>query len=277
MGLLEVNLPPIQLHASTQTDNRNPEKVRFLQDAGFSQVVLARELSLNEIINIYSQTTVALEYFVHGALCVAYSGQCYISHAHTGRSANRGECSQACRLPYTLVDDKGKTHHREPAPAVDEGQQPERQPAGAGAGRGQLVQDRGAAEGSLLRQEHHRALPHAARRHHRRPPGIHPRLVRALYLHLHAAAGQDLQPRLHRLLRQRPPGRHRRLRLARLRRGSGRRGRGDRRWLVRRRLVGNLPQRRRRLLPRCTAARCSACASTAPRATGCSRRKCRPN
>ncbi|MGB7503129.1 MAG: U32 family peptidase [Azonexus sp.] len=109
MGLLELDLPPIQLHASTQTDNRNADKVRFLQDVGFSQVVLARELSLNEIINIASQATVALEYFVHGALCVAYSGQCYISHAHTGRSANRGECSQACRLPCTLVDDKGKT------------------------------------------------------------------------------------------------------------------------------------------------------------------------
>jgi len=109
MGLLEMDLPPIQLHASTQTDNRSPEKVKFLEGAGFSQVVLARELSLNEIINISSQATVALEYFVHGALCVAYSGQCYISHAHTGRSANRGECSQACRLPYTLVDDKGKT------------------------------------------------------------------------------------------------------------------------------------------------------------------------
>ena len=109
MGLLEMDLPPIQLHASTQTDNRNPAKVRFLEDAGFSQVVLARELSLNEIINISSQTTVALEYFVHGALCVAFSGQCFISHAHTGRSANRGECSQACRLPYTLVDDKGRT------------------------------------------------------------------------------------------------------------------------------------------------------------------------
>jgi 23S rRNA 5-hydroxycytidine C2501 synthase len=109
MGLLELDIPPIQLHASTQTDNRNADKVRFLQDVGFSQVVLARELSLNEIINIASQATVALEYFVHGALCVAYSGQCYISHAHTGRSANRGECSQACRLPYTLVDDKGKT------------------------------------------------------------------------------------------------------------------------------------------------------------------------
>jgi len=109
MGLLEMDLPPIQLHASTQTDNRSPEKIKFLEGAGFSQVVLARELSLNEIINISSQATVALEYFVHGALCVAYSGQCYISHAHTGRSANRGECSQACRLPYTLVDDKGKT------------------------------------------------------------------------------------------------------------------------------------------------------------------------
>ena len=109
MGLLELDLPPIQLHASTQTDNRNADKVKFLEDVGFSQVVLARELSLNEIINISSQATVVLEYFVHGALCVAYSGQCYISHAHTGRSANRGECSQACRLPYTLVDDKGRT------------------------------------------------------------------------------------------------------------------------------------------------------------------------
>ena len=109
MGLLEIDLPPIQLHASTQTDNRNPDKVKFLEDAGFSQVVLARELSLNEIIKISSQSSVALEYFVHGALCVAYSGQCFISHAHTGRSANRGECSQACRLPYTLIDDKGKT------------------------------------------------------------------------------------------------------------------------------------------------------------------------
>jgi putative protease len=109
MGLLEMDLPPIQLHASTQTDNRNPEKVKFLEDVGFSQVVLARECSLNEIIKIASQSIVSLEYFVHGALCVAYSGQCYISHAHTGRSANRSECSQACRLPYTLVDDKGKT------------------------------------------------------------------------------------------------------------------------------------------------------------------------
>lgn len=108
MGLLELDLPPIQLHASTQTDIRNPAKARFLEDVGFSQIVLAREMSIDEVKKVADATTLALEYFVHGALCVAYSGQCYISQAHTGRSANRGECSQACRLPYTLVDEKGK-------------------------------------------------------------------------------------------------------------------------------------------------------------------------
>jgi len=108
MGLLEIDLPPIQLHASTQTDIRTPEKARFLQDVGLSQIVLARELTLEQIKAIRAQTHCTLEFFVHGALCVAYSGQCYISHAHTGRSANRGECSQACRLPYQVVDDKGR-------------------------------------------------------------------------------------------------------------------------------------------------------------------------
>jgi collagenase-like PrtC family protease len=108
MGLLELDLPPIQLHASTQCDIRTPEKARFLEAAGFSQLVLARELSLAEISAIAAQATATLEFFVHGALCVSYSGQCSISHALTGRSANRGECSQMCRLPYTLADDNGK-------------------------------------------------------------------------------------------------------------------------------------------------------------------------
>ncbi|MCB1889545.1 MAG: DUF3656 domain-containing protein [Rhodocyclaceae bacterium] len=108
LGLLELDLPPIQLHASTQTDNRSADKVRFLSAVGFSQIVLARELSLDQVREIAGQTDAVLEYFVHGALCVAYSGQCYISHAHTGRSANRGECSQACRLPYDLADGDGK-------------------------------------------------------------------------------------------------------------------------------------------------------------------------
>lgn len=104
MGITQLNLPPIPLHASTQTDNRTPEKVRFLQEAGFTQVVLARELSLNEIRRISEETTVPLEVFVHGALCVSYSGQCYLSAALSGRSANRGKCAQYCRLPYTMVD-----------------------------------------------------------------------------------------------------------------------------------------------------------------------------
>jgi 23S rRNA 5-hydroxycytidine C2501 synthase len=109
MGLLEIDLPPIQLHASTQCDTRTPEKARFLQDAGFSKIILARELTLEQIRDVRAQVDRAtLEFFIHGALCVAYSGQCFISHAHTGRSANRGSCSQECRLPYTVTDSQGR-------------------------------------------------------------------------------------------------------------------------------------------------------------------------
>jgi len=109
MGLLEIDMPPIQLHASTQTDIRTPAKARFLQDSGISQMVLARELTLQQIHAIAAQVQQAtLEFFIHGALCVAYSGQCFISHAHTGRSANRGNCSQECRLPFTVKDQAGQ-------------------------------------------------------------------------------------------------------------------------------------------------------------------------
>jgi collagenase-like PrtC family protease len=108
MGLLTMDLPPIQLHASTQTDIRTVEKAQFLDQVGFSQLVLARELDIRTVKQIANATTANLEYFIHGALCVAFSGQCFISHAHTGRSANRGECSQECRLPYTLEDQKGR-------------------------------------------------------------------------------------------------------------------------------------------------------------------------
>ena len=109
MGITRLNLPPIPLHASTQMDNRTPEKVRFLAEAGFRQVVLARELSLQEISHIHKACPeVPLEVFVHGALCVSYSGQCYVSQACFGRSANRGECAQFCRLPFSLVDSDGK-------------------------------------------------------------------------------------------------------------------------------------------------------------------------
>ena len=110
MGLLQLDLPPIDLHASTQCDIRTPEKAKFLADVGFSQLVLARELTMEEIAAVRAAvpSDTVIEHFIHGALCVAYSGQCYISHAHTGRSANRGDCSQACRLPYTLEDEQGR-------------------------------------------------------------------------------------------------------------------------------------------------------------------------
>jgi len=108
MGILNLSIPPIPLHASTQCDNRSIEKIRFLEDAGFSRIILARELSLDGIKSIAQQTNIPLEVFVHGALCVSYSGQCYISQANACRSANRGECAQFCRMPYLLEDASGK-------------------------------------------------------------------------------------------------------------------------------------------------------------------------
>lgn len=108
MALLKMPLPPIALHASTQCDIRTPAKARFLQDAGFSQLVLPRELTLDEIAAFREATDVPLEAFVHGALCVSYSGDCQASFAVTGRSANRGDCAQICRLPFNLEDASGR-------------------------------------------------------------------------------------------------------------------------------------------------------------------------
>ena len=107
MALLEMDLPPIPLFASTQTDNCTPEKVAFLQDAGFSRVILARELSLTDIRAIGESVSVELETFVHGSLCVAYSGRCHLSERLKGRSANRGCCAQMCRLPFDLCNADG--------------------------------------------------------------------------------------------------------------------------------------------------------------------------
>ena len=109
MGILQLDIPPIALHASTQCDIRTVAKAQFLGAVGFSQLVLARELTLQQIAQMRAAVNpdVPLEFFVHGALCVAFSGNCYISEAHTGRSANRGSCSQECRLPYTLQDSNG--------------------------------------------------------------------------------------------------------------------------------------------------------------------------
>ena len=107
MGLLELDLPPIPLIASTQMHNNTPEKVKFLEAVGFERVILARELSLTEIADIRRQTKIELEAFVHGSLCVSYSGQCYMSQAVANRSGNRGVCAQPCRSHYTLMDGAG--------------------------------------------------------------------------------------------------------------------------------------------------------------------------
>ncbi|MBD5248085.1 MAG: U32 family peptidase [Barnesiella sp.] len=108
MSLLQMNRPPIQLHASTQCDTRDAAKARWLQDAGMSQIVIARETDIDTIREICSAVDVPVEAFVHGALCVSYSGDCRASQILTGRSANRGACAQMCRLPYSLIDGNGR-------------------------------------------------------------------------------------------------------------------------------------------------------------------------
>lgn len=114
LGLLKLNLPPIELHASTQTDNRTIEKVRLMRDLGMTRVVMARELTVEQIRAIHAAVPdVELECFVHGALCVCVSGQCYLSASLTGRSANRGECAQPCRLPMDLEDATGRVLARQ--------------------------------------------------------------------------------------------------------------------------------------------------------------------
>ncbi|HMQ59416.1 MAG TPA: U32 family peptidase [Flavilitoribacter sp.] len=109
MGILEMDLPPIAIHASTQANNRDAGHVKFLADAGIKRVVLARELNLDQIREIHEATGVELEFFVTGALCVSFSGNCYMSIANGERSANRGSCAQNCRLPYQLIDGAGNT------------------------------------------------------------------------------------------------------------------------------------------------------------------------
>ena len=108
MGLLELDLPPLPLFASTQMHNHTPERIAFLEKVGIRRVILARELSLEQISRIRQSTSLELESFIHGALCVSYSGQCYMSYALGGRSGNRGQCAQPCRKRYALQNASGK-------------------------------------------------------------------------------------------------------------------------------------------------------------------------
>jgi 23S rRNA 5-hydroxycytidine C2501 synthase len=109
MAMLQLDLPPVPIIASTQTHNADVEKLKFFESLGFKRVILARELSLQQIQEIRSKTSIELEFFVHGALCVSYSGQCYLSEAICGRSGNRGVCAQPCRSGYDLIDKNGDT------------------------------------------------------------------------------------------------------------------------------------------------------------------------
>ena len=109
LGILKLDISPIRLHASTQCHNVSWERVRFMEQLGFRRAVLARELDLEAIRSIRSHTQIELEAFVHGALCVSYSGQCYMSQMVTGRSGNRGACAQLCRTRFSLKDKAGHT------------------------------------------------------------------------------------------------------------------------------------------------------------------------
>lgn len=108
LGILRMNLPPICLHASTQMHNYDLERIKFMDRMGFQRIVLARELSIEQIRRIRSEVKAELEVFIHGALCVSLSGQCYLSQYVSGRSANRGECAQPCRMKWSVKDAKGK-------------------------------------------------------------------------------------------------------------------------------------------------------------------------
>lgn len=112
MGILKMDIPPIALHASTQCHNNSAEQVRFLENAGFQRAILAREMDIEDIRDVRKNTNIELETFVHGALCVCYSGQCYMSLYLNGRSGNRGECAQVCRQRYSLLDADGHVLQR---------------------------------------------------------------------------------------------------------------------------------------------------------------------
>jgi len=109
MSILQMDIPPIALHASTKAHNYDFERIKFLDKIGIDRIVLARELPIPTIKEFSQQINAELEYFVHGALCVSFSGQCYFSYAVTEKSAKRGECSQPCRMKYDLISDDNKT------------------------------------------------------------------------------------------------------------------------------------------------------------------------
>ena len=198
MGITRLDIPPIALHASTQADNRTPEKVKVLEQCGFSQVVLARELSLGQINEIARSVQVPLEVFVHGALCVSYSGQCYLSEAMCGRSANRGECAQYCRLP-TLYPHRWERqcHRQRQASALSSGPQSKRQIGGASRCGCIVFQDRGTTQRHGIRKKLYGLLQAGTRQDFQTPSRIPYSLDRTLFDRIYTPARKKFQPRIH--------------------------------------------------------------------------------
>ncbi len=200
MGLLELGLPPIPLFASTQTHNHSLDRIQFLERVGIQRVILARELSLKQVREIRKATTLDLEFFVHGALCVSFSGQCYFSQAVMGRSANRGECAQLCRLPYTLTDGRGNVLAKNQhvlslkdlnlsdylSDLVDAGVT--------------SFKIEGRLKEASVRQERHSVLQDQARRCNRGARGIPSFVVWEDDVLLHSGPGENIPPWDHRLL-----------------------------------------------------------------------------
>ena len=197
MALLELDLPPIPLHASTQMDNRTPEKVKFLHGLGFSQVVLARELSLAEIQAVHAACDVPLEVFVHGALCVSYSGQCYVSQHCFGRSANRGECAQFCRLKFDMVDSDGRMieqgRHLLSLKDMNRGEDLERL---LDAGVTSLKIE-GRLKDVAYVKKRDCVVPQPFGRNLQTPSGVPPGFIGAGLFGVHTLFGEKFQPRIH--------------------------------------------------------------------------------
>ena len=262
MGLLRLDLPPIALHASTQMDNRTPEKVAFLARAGFEQVVLARELSLADIRAIHAATPVALEAFVHGG-ALREPQRPVLRLAVLLPPLGQPRRVRPVLPPGLRPGRRRRQDHRpRQAPALAARHEPHARHRGHDGRRSQLLQNRRPAQRHRLRQEHHGPLPPCHRRRHPAPPRrLLPRLVRHLDLLLHPQPGKELQPRFHGLFPARTDARRRGL--VRHTQGhgrSGRPGRGRRRTLVHGRRRRAFRQRRRPLLCRRVGDACAASA-----------------
>lgn len=204
LGITRLDLPPMALHASTQCDIRTPAKAQFLQSLGFTRLVLPRELTFDEIADIAGAITIPVEVFVHGALCVSYSGDCRASQALKGRSANRGECAQICRLPFDLTGPSGeKIIERRHLLSLRDLNRLTSLDRLIEAGATSFKIE-GRLKDETYVKKRRRSIQQRSQPHRRRF-GRHTAqiIVRHQPTHIHTRSGKELQPRIYRLLRLR--------------------------------------------------------------------------